>query len=257
MSNLINTPTVEVIDHTGKGQADPLWAAKKLIYTKLTRLEQGQDTWAKIHSMNQEEVQEQLDYVRDSVRSSWEFVSFTFQIKNVTRGFTHQFVRTRTASYAQQSQRVVDMSGFDFGCGPVVAGDPEMLGEYKACMGEINSAYEKLISLGAPAQDARGLLPTAVSTSIIAEINLRTLADLAIKRDNPRAEGEYHKVFKGIAEAAIEAMPWVEDFLYPERTSTPNLDKLLIEMRGDRSPVEMNELNSAMKELDKLKKAWG
>jgi thymidylate synthase ThyX len=51
-----------------------------------------------------------LDYISKTIRSSWEFVDYTFQITGVTRAFTHQFVRTRTGSYAQQSQRSVDMS---------------------------------------------------------------------------------------------------------------------------------------------------
>ena len=252
MKNTIQ-PEVTLIDYTGMHSDDALWAAKKLIYTKSTRLEQGSSTWDSIFSMSDEEVKSQIDYIRDSVRSSWEFVTFTFQVKKVTRGFTHQLVRTRTASFAQQSQRVVNMSGFSYGCGPVVAADPDMMSEYERCMEGIDSSYQKLIGMGAPAQDARGVLPTAVDTSIIVELNLRTLADLAAKRDNPRAEGEYHKVFIQMAQVAIARLPWIEEFLYPPRSSTPALDEILIEIRGDRSPVEQDRLNTAMKELDRLK----
>lgn len=254
---LIKEPEVKILDYTGMGQNDPLWAAKKLIYTKLTRLEQSQNTWDKIFSMSDEEITEQLSYVRDSVRSSWEFVTITFQLKLVTRGFTHQMVRTRTASYAQQSQRVVDMTGFDFGCGPVIKENPEMFAIYEQCMNSINESYKKLIELKAPAQDARGVLPTAVGTSIIIEMNLRTLADLAGKRDNPRAEGEYFIIFKKMAESAIKELPWIESFLYPPRLQTPALDAILTRLRGNRSPVELKELNDAMKELDRLKGIWG
>lgn len=255
--NLIKEPFVRVIDYTGMGFPDALWAAKKLIYTKRTRLDQTQDNWNKTFLLNDEEVKKELEYVRDSVRSSWEFVTFTFQIRDVTRGFTHQMVRTRTASYAQQSQRVVDMSGFDFGCGPVIRKNQGMFKIYEDVMKKINEGYSLLIQMGAPAQDARGVLPTAVGTSIIIECNLRTLADLAGKRDNPRAEGEYFDVFKQMAKEAIKAMPWIESFLYPPRLQTPALDAILTELRGDRSPVEQKRLNDAMKELDRLKGIWG
>lgn len=257
MATLLNPCAAYLLDYTGNHSADPYWAAKKLIYSKLTRLEQSQDTWAAIDEMTIDELAEQLRYVRDSVRSSWEFVTFTFQVKNVTRGFTHQMVRTRTASYAQQSQRVVNMEGFEYGCGPVIKDNPEMLAVYDECMQQIDAAYTKLIALGAPAQDARGVLPTAVGTSIIIELNLRTLADLAGKRDNPRAEGEYHAVFREMARVAMETMPWVEMFLYPPRLNTRALDKILIDLRGNRSPVEQKQLNDAMKELDRLKGTWG
>lgn len=254
--SLIIKPEVSIIDYTGNGQSDKMWAAKKLIFTKKTRLEQTDDTWNEIFSLSDEEVEKELEYICNSVRSSWEFVSFTFRIREVTRGFTHQLVRTRTGSYAQQSQRVVDMSGFDYGCGPVIKNDHAMLSVYERCMNEINDSYSELISMGAPAQDARGLLPTAVETSIIAEFDLRTLADLAGKRNNPRAEGEYFDVFKEMSKVAIETMPWIEPFLYPNRLQTPALDSILTRIRGNRSPVEQKELNDAMKELDRLKGIW-
>lgn len=256
MKHLI-APIVTMLDYTGNGFSDPLWAAKKLIYTKLTRLEQGEDTWNKIYNMSISDVQEQLQYVRDSVRSSWEFVNFTFQIKDVTRGFTHQLVRTRTASFAQQSQRVVNMSNFDYGAGPVISNNENMLAEYSVCMDQIDDCYSRLVDMGAPEQDARGVLPTAVSTSIIVDLNLRTLADLTGKRDNPRAEGEYHKTFKEMVKCAVGVMPWIQDFLYPPRSQTPAIDQILTQMRGDRSPVEQKLLNDAMKEIDRLKSIWG
>jgi len=254
---LIDNARVKLIDYTGKSSCHSMYAARKLIYTKKTRLEQCESTWNDIFSLTDEQVIRELKYIEESVRSSWEFVDFTFQISDVSRGFTHQLVRTRQASYAQQSQRVVDMSGFDYTVGPVIRYNPKMLEVYESAMEDIAVAYSKLISLGAPAQDARGVLPTAVSTSIIMSVNLRTLAELTGKRDNPRAEGEYNKVFHQMVACAIMELPWIVPFLYPDRSCTPELDKILISLRGDRSPVENNDLNNAMKELDKVKGTWG
>lgn len=253
----ITQPEVDVLDYTGAGSDDPLYAAKKLIYTKMTRLEQGTDTWKKIHAMTPEEVNEQLDYIAKSVRTAWEFVSFTFQIRCVGRGFTHQLVRTRTASYQQQSQRVLDVRGFDYVVPPAIEKNTQARAQYAAVMEMINEGYGKLIDMGMPVQDSRGILPTNVGTSICMEVNLRTLADLAGKRDNPRAEGEYFKVFQAMREAALEVMPWIEPFISPERTKTPALDEILTQLRGDDSPVNNKLLNDAMKELDLLKGTWG
>lgn len=257
MNTSIVEPEVRLIDYTGMHSKDPLWAAKKLIFTKRTRLDQNAETHAITFGLSPEAVAAELSYIRDSVRSSWEFVSFTFVISGITRGFTHQLVRTRTASYAQQSQRVLNVSNFDYGMGPAIAADEAQRDCYHEIMSGINEGYKKLIAMGAPVQDARGVLPTAVETSIIVEMNLRTLADLAGKRDNPRAEGEYFKAFAGMRDRAIWVMPWIEDFLYPPRTQTEALDAILTELRGNRSPVEMDRLNTAMKELDRLKAAWG
>ncbi len=100
---------VSLIDWTGAGSADKMYAAKLLVYTKSTRLTQGEETLKRIFEMTEEQLLPELNYISSSIRSSWEFISYTFQITGVTRAFTHQLVRTRTASYAQQAQRVVDM----------------------------------------------------------------------------------------------------------------------------------------------------
>jgi len=103
---------VNLIDYTGMGHPDCHRAARLLVYTKNTRLEQGEDTRAAIEALTKAELEDQLAYIANTIRSSWEFVDYTFEIIGVTRAFTHQFVRTRTASYAQQSQRAIDMSEF-------------------------------------------------------------------------------------------------------------------------------------------------
>ncbi len=253
----IYEPSVKLIDYTGNGHHDPLFAAKKLIYTKRTRLEQNAKTWNETFSLNAEQIVDELSYVANSVRSSWEFVTFTFQINDVSRAFTHQLVRTRTCSFAQQSQRSVNMAGFDYIVPESIQNNPDALIKFANSMISINEFYCEQINLGISQQDARGLLPTNVATNIICEMNLRTMADMCGKRDNARAQGEYTKVFQGMAKTAIEVMPWIEMFLYPDRKATPSLDKILYEIRGDICPVDNDTLNSALKEVDKLKSIWG
>ena len=121
----------------------------------------------------------------------------------------------------------------------------------------ISESYQKLRGLGINAEDARGLLPTNVCTNIVAKFNLRTLADLAGKRDNLRAQGEYTQVYLTMAGIVMKLMPWTEDFLYPERTDTPALDSILKEALGSASPIMKPKINDALKELDKLKGVWG
>jgi thymidylate synthase ThyX len=68
----------------------------------------------KIGSMGEEEKQKELKYVFGTIGSSWEFVDYIFLITGVSRAFTHELVRTRQASYAQQSMRAVNMEDFSF-----------------------------------------------------------------------------------------------------------------------------------------------
>jgi flavin-dependent thymidylate synthase len=248
---------IRLIDYTGCGHADPLYAAKLLIYTKNTRLEQGEETHAKVAAMTPDTIEKELAVIANTIRSSWEFVTYTFEIRDVTRAFTHQLVRTRYGvSFAQQAQRVVDMTDFEAGLPDSVTSagcEPE----WNALMDHIRATYGTLRSAGVPAQDARGVLPTNVMTNIIAKIDLRALADLIAKRENLRAQGEYADVAREMAQKALSVHPWTYDFLYPKRTRTPALDRIMRETLRGASPVDKPVLNAALKEIDALKGTWG
>jgi flavin-dependent thymidylate synthase len=248
---------VYLIDYTGNGHFDPLFAARLLAYTKNTRLEQSPSGLGKFMDMPETELNEELDYISKTLRSSWEFVDYTFQIVGVTRAFTHQLVRTRTASYAQQAQRVVNMGEFESLMPDTVKGDEEKEAIWAGVMDMIAYGYQKLQSEGVPNQDCRGLLPTNVLTNIITKMNLRTLADLIGKRKNLRAQGEYADVARAMERCVLEVHPWTKPFLDPDRLRTTHLDKLLKEALGDKSPIDKPEINAALKELDGLKGTWG
>ena len=105
---------VRLIDCTGFGTADPArYAAERLVFTKQTRLEMRPGLLAEIEAWPDERIEQELDYMANTIPSSWEFVTYTFLITDVTRAFTHQFVRTRTASYAQQTMRVLNVNGWE------------------------------------------------------------------------------------------------------------------------------------------------
>jgi flavin-dependent thymidylate synthase len=249
---------VRLIDHTGIGTNDQYYAARLLIYAKNTRLEQGEQTRNMIRKWPVEKLEDELYEIANTIRSSWEFVDFTFEVRDVTRAYTHQQVRTRVGvSFAQQAMRVADMSDFGYETPKAIKDDPLALREWVRVMEEIKLGYGALRLRGIAAQDARGLLPTNIHTNILVKMNLRTLADLVGKRENLRAQGEYSDVVRLMTKEALIAMPWIYRFLYPERLSTPNLDKLLKDALGERSPVDAPELNRALKELDRLKATWG
>jgi thymidylate synthase (FAD) len=248
---------VTLLDYTGKGTANPArYAAEVLIYAKSTRLTQGEQLAKTIAELNEKQINDQLRAIQMSVRSSWEFVHYTWQIEGVTRAFTHQFVRSRHASFAQQAMRVADMSDFEtlIPTTVIAANKTEM---WKLCMQMIASTYQELRKAGVPAQDARGVLPTNVLTNIVASYNLRSLAELAGKRLNERAQDEYVDVIRAMIDRAKEVHPWVHMFIFPERTNTPAIDKILKTQLNGRSPVDAPEINDALKELDMVKGAWG
>lgn len=193
-------------------------ALNLLLRTKGTRLKHEDDPafW------DDAKKAEHLAYMRDTIKSSWEFVDYVFKIEGVTRAFTHQLVRTRTGSYAQEAMRVIDASGFeslmpesvrDWNEGKEDYRTPTAAQVWAHCMAEIDTDYRELVGLGVPRQDARGVLPTNVLTSIVAKFNLRTLANMAELRLCTRTQGEYQDVFREMRRLVIEVHPWSEEFI--------------------------------------------
>ena len=201
-------------------------AVNLLLFTKNTRLMNDDDAYSQIAKWPNEKKQEELDYMLQTIRSSWEFIDYTFNIRDVSRGFTHQFVRTRQASYAQQSQRTVDMSGFGYYTPPRIAENEVAKALYDKAMADINDSYQALREI-VPAEDARGVLPTNIHTNIVAKFNLRTLSEMAKSRLSPRAQGEYQEVFKLMVSEVVAVHPWAEPFLTPTEWAAPSMYKAL------------------------------
>lgn len=179
-----------------------------LLRTKNTRLKHDEDpaTWS------DERRAEHLAYMRDTIKSSWEFVTYVFELSDVSRAFTHQLVRTRAGSYAQESQRTIDAS--DNGFLPLVLPDkPAADALYNISCANAFQDYASLLRSGVHPQDARGVLPTATLTSITAQFNLRTLSEMAKVRLCTRTQGEYQDVFRAMRAAVLAVHPWAAEFI--------------------------------------------
>lgn len=173
-----------------------------------------------------------------------EAVSFHFLIEGVTRAFTHQLVRNRNSSFAQESMRfavVGEEQDIPMAIPPsIAAGRPlrefirELREEFPAidpglarsmalssanpidrarwswdeAASAIQDAYQHLVNSGIPAEDARGLLPTNIQTRIHWVTNLRSLKLEAGKRLSTQAQFEWKAVISGIARAIREYNPF-------------------------------------------------
>ncbi len=109
----------------------------------------------------------------------------------VDRGVSHEMVRHRIASFAQESTRYVNYSREKFGGeinvidpAPGIALDAKMkgmpaetiaavLGEWEQAMLDAERHYMRMIELGATAQIARSVLPNSTKTNITITANYR------------------------------------------------------------------------------------
>ncbi|QSL67833.1 ThyX-like thymidylate synthase [Nocardia phage P3.1] len=168
-----------------------------------------------------------------------EAVTFGFRLSAVTRGFTHQMVRQRTAAYSQESTRFAVKSGVPVGLPPSLAGcnhesfqtvsmvylearklfpngtheeweefarkhstdQAKWYETWCETVEVIADAYNKLVDAGMPAEDARGLLPTNLLTQINYITNLRNFKAEAGKRLCTQAQFEWRLAWAKFAEA--------------------------------------------------------
>jgi thymidylate synthase (FAD) len=185
-------------------------ARELLIFSKKTRITMSGRAFQDIMDMPEEEKDKELKYVFGTIGSSWEFVDYTFMITGVTRAFTHQLVRHRVGvSFAQQAQRVVDMSEFECLETGMCVGNAT----YEEAVNNIQKAYSELIKQGVNPQDARGILPTNVLTNILMKVNLRSLSGLLNVRLCFKAQGEFQKVARKMRDVVLEVHPWASTVL--------------------------------------------
>jgi flavin-dependent thymidylate synthase len=226
-------------------------ARELLIFTKSTRLTMSPGLMDEIRAWPEEKKLAELDYMANTIPSSWEFVDYVFMIEGVSRAFTHQFVRSRNGSYAQQTMRVLNMGEYDYVMTDRVNNDIQARGIVDIVNENIRLGYNKLIELGLPAEDARGILPTNISTNIVAKFNLRSFVDLAKSRTGGRTQNEYQKVMNSMCDEVLRVHPWAEKFLFQEgRDYFAEIEKFAEEEYGG----DLLKKGRLLKIVDKMRK---
>lgn len=217
---------VELVDFTGAGRPDEKWhAADMLLLTKDTRLEVGSGGkagLAAIAAMNEDYKTAMLKTMAETIPSSWEFVDVVFQVTGVSRACAQQITRTRTASYAMQSQRVVN--GAELGVvNPFDENDTYMRSLFDDCARSTKECYALLVEKGAERQEARAILPMNTECSLMAKYNLRAFVDVVRARESLRTQGEYHEIIRDMKAELLGVWPWAAPFFVPR-------DQLAIEI---------------------------
>lgn len=89
------------------------------------------------------------------------------------RGVTHELVRHRLASYAQESTRYCDYGGNGIAVIEPMGLNSDQLEAWLDAMKEAEKAYVLMRERGCPPQVARHVLPICVKTEIVISANLR------------------------------------------------------------------------------------
>lgn len=156
-----------------------------------------------------------------------EVAQFHFLVEGVTRSFTHQMVRERMAFFAQESMRFAVVDGQPWrervAYPPSLQAEPPGYADYMAgavdedwsqyarvrdawdeAVLAAENAYQMLIDADVPAEDARGLMPHAMTTRLHWVLDLRSLLHVAGLRLCTQAQFEWRSVMAQVVKALRE-----------------------------------------------------
>jgi len=146
------------------------------------------------------------DYIKnvllnDKMPTFLEYVNLSFKLENVSRALAQQLTRHRIGfSYSIQSMRCVDLPNFaDEGnyYNPYSLNkDGAIAAAYDRYMVEIQNLYREALENDMPTQDARGLLPLNIYSTVTFSCSLRALIGMLNKRLCQKTQDEFREVAK-------------------------------------------------------------
>lgn len=192
------------------------------------------------------------DMFKGGLNQALEWIKVTFECSGVSRGLTHQLVRTRKASFAQQSMRYADMGNLNVRMPEEIAKrddenyiDPAkyphlsfgILG--KATPTEVwqystdvaREAYNWMAEHKVPMQDARTVCPIATETYILCNYDLGEFLKLYSYRACQMFYPEMVQIMKLMKESLVQKAPWLEPYI---KISCENTSGSIHSLHGHR-----------------------
>lgn len=151
-----------------------------------------------------------------------EHCSMTFAVKDVSRTLLAQYSRHRIGvSLSVQSQRYVSEQSekqedglFRHVVPASIGKDRVAYARYIDTLQTIQEAYDDLLSVGVPKQDARFVLPGGACTNFVTTLNLRSFMDVYEKRvTTPGAQWEIREMMLAMRDILVEEEPWLAKYI--------------------------------------------
>ena len=135
----------------------------------------------------------------------------------VDRGVSHEIVRHRMASFAQESTRYCNYAGDKFGNELTFIKpsffNAEEYRDWKRTMKNIEKHYLKLIEMGAKPEEARSVLPNSLKTEIVVTANYREWRHIFALRTSHKAHPQIREVMIPLMQELREKIPVIFDTL--------------------------------------------
>ena len=148
-------------------------AAARLCYQDISAVDLMRD-------LSAQEIDHLLNVILSSGHLSVvEHITFTFAIDGVSRVLTHQLVRHRVGvAFSQQSQRYASLAAADCVVPRSIRTNNQLATDVETAMQAGMDLYRQLVQAGVPPEDARYVLPQAVTTRLVMTVNLRALIQI-------------------------------------------------------------------------------
>lgn len=141
--------------------------------------------------------------------SPFEHAYFTVGIEQLSRVASHQLVRSRIASYSQQSQRYIEHKDFEYVVPPGIAARPELQEEFDDHLRRSRQLYRRLRDEGIAKEDARFVLPQATASSIVMSKNARAWLEWFQLRTCNRSQWEIRQLAERILQLLKGVAPQI------------------------------------------------
>lgn len=195
MSEVIK-PYAKIISFTDHALEIVRWAAE------VSRNRVGDDPvkYCQDQGYTREDLEEFfLMMLKESFGTPLEYINVVLYLDNVSRAAQQQITRTRTGcGFSIESMRVVPKENFAtnhlYHIPDRIANDPKLLAEFEEGMMKVEKEYNRLIAEGVEVEDARGILPLNVFSTITMYINMRSLFHMIFSRTCAKAQGEVHDI---------------------------------------------------------------
>ena len=141
-----------------------------------------------------------------------EHIQCSFKIEGVSRALTHQLVRHRIASPAQESQRhvKVQVNSLEWYVAPSTATP-----RFHTAMQVAGASYLACIDEGMPKEDARYLLPNGTMSKMVISLNARSLDNFFKLRCCNHAQWEIRELANTMLHLVRNKLEFFQSQVYP------------------------------------------
>lgn len=151
--------------------------------------------------------------IRNQHTSPLEHAVATFLISGISRPCSQQIERHRIASYTQESQRYVNAENATF-ITPNSIFNSDGFEMYVDFLKQSKRIYSCLVKNGVKKEDARFVLPQAITTKMMMTINFRALRNFLNLRLDVHAQWEVRKVAAMMVAELSNVSPELVDTIF-------------------------------------------